>query len=134
MLQVILCYPHVYPTNAGTICQGLRRRELSILNSYTVRRTKPRDSLTDSIRIEMKTSSIGLSTLNEKMGTREVFDIKLLQKWVPYVSDPDKWYQHLLDLHEGNVEPNSGGYFKNFMTWVCGLNLEDTPYSYKGQA
>ena len=27
-----------------------------------------------------------------------------------------------------------GGYFRNFMTGVCGPNLEDTPYSYKGQA
>ena len=68
-----------------------------------VRRTKTRGSLTDSIRIETKTSSIGLPTLNEKMGTREVYDIKL-QKWVRYVSDPDKWYQYLLDLREGNVE------------------------------
>ena len=27
-----------------------------------------------------------------------------------------------------------GGYFRNFMTGLCGPNLEDTPYSYKGQA
>ena len=40
------------------------------------------------------------------MGTREVYDIKL-QKWVAYVSDPDKWYQYLLDLHAGNVEPHN---------------------------
>ena len=40
------------------------------------------------------------------MGTREVYDIKL-QKWVPYVSDPDKWYQYLLNLREGNVEPHN---------------------------
>ena len=33
------------------------------------------------------------------MGTRE-------QKWVPYVSDPDKWYQHLLDMRDGLVEPD----------------------------
>ena len=26
--------------------------------------------------------------------------------WVPYVSDPDKWYQHLLDIHDGLVEPD----------------------------
>ena len=71
-----------------------------------VRRTKTHDSLTDSIRIETKTSSIGLSTLKEKTSTREVYNIEL-QKWVPYVSDPDKWYQHLLDLRKGNVEPNN---------------------------
>ena len=40
------------------------------------------------------------------MGTREVYDIKL-QNWVPYVSDPEKWYQYLLDLREGNVEPHN---------------------------
>ena len=28
------------------------------------------------------------------------------QKWVPYVSDPDKWYQHLLDIRDGLVELN----------------------------
>ena len=39
------------------------------------------------------------------MGTREVYDIKM-QKWVPYVSDPEKWYQYLLDIGEGNVEPH----------------------------
>ena len=27
-----------------------------------------------------------------------------------------------------------GGYFKKIMMGVCGPNLEDTPYSYKGQA
>ena len=53
-----------------------------------VRKMKNRDSLTDSIRIETKTSSIGFSTLKEKTSTREVYDSKLL-KWVPYVSDPD---------------------------------------------
>ena len=35
-----------------------------------------------------------------------MYDIKL-QKWVPYVSYPEKWYQHLLDLREGNVEPHN---------------------------
>ena len=37
------------------------------------------------------------------MGTREVYDYEQ-QKWVPYVSDPDKWYQHLLDMSDGLVE------------------------------
>ena len=40
------------------------------------------------------------------MGTREVYDINL-QKWVPYVTDPDKWYQYLLDLRESNVEAHN---------------------------
>ena len=37
------------------------------------------------------------------MGTREVYDYEQ-QKWVPYVSDPDKWYQHLLDMRDGLLE------------------------------
>ena len=39
------------------------------------------------------------------MGTQEVYDYKQ-QNWVPYVSDPDKWYQHLLDLRDGLVQPD----------------------------
>ena len=39
------------------------------------------------------------------MGTRKVYDYKQ-QKWVPYVSNPDKWYQHLLDIRDGLVEPD----------------------------
>ena len=39
------------------------------------------------------------------MGTREVYDYEQ-KKWVPYVSDPDKWYQHLLDMRDGLVEPD----------------------------
>ena len=42
------------------------------------------------------------------MGTREVYNYKL-QKWVPYVSDPDKSYQHLLDLRDGLVQPDPKG-------------------------
>ena len=42
------------------------------------------------------------------MGTREVYDYKQ-QKWVPYVSDPDKSYQHLLDIRDGLVEPDHLG-------------------------
>ena len=42
------------------------------------------------------------------MGTREVYDYKL-QKWVPYVLDPDKWYQHLIDLRDGLVQPDHLG-------------------------
>ena len=39
------------------------------------------------------------------MGTREVYDYEQ-QKWVPYISDPDNWYQHLLDMRDGLVEPD----------------------------
>ena len=38
------------------------------------------------------------------MGTREVYDYKQ-QQWVLYVSDPDEWYQHLLDICDGLAEP-----------------------------
>ena len=31
------------------------------------------------------------------------------QKWVPYVSDPDRWYQHLLDVRDGFVQPDHLG-------------------------
>ena len=44
------------------------------------------------------------------MGTREVYDYEQ-QKWVPYVSDPDKWYQHLLYMRDGLVEPDYLGHY-----------------------
>ena len=47
----------------------------------------------------------------KEMGTQEVYDYKQ-QKWVPYVSDPDKWYQHLLDIRDGFVEPDYLGRYK----------------------
>ena len=31
------------------------------------------------------------------------------QKWVPYVSDPDKWYQYLLDVRDLFVQPDHLG-------------------------
>ena len=46
-----------------------------------------------------------MSFILKEMVTREVYDYKQ-QKWVPYVSDPDKWYQHLLDLRDGFVQPD----------------------------
>ena len=42
------------------------------------------------------------------MGSIEVYDYKL-QKWVLYVSHPDKWYHHFLDLGDGYVQPNHLG-------------------------
>ena len=44
------------------------------------------------------------------MGTRLVYDYQQ-QKWIPYVSDPDKWYQHLLDVRDGYAERDSHGYY-----------------------
>ena len=31
--------------------------------------------------------------------------------WIPYVSDPDKWYQHLLDVRDGYAERDSHGHY-----------------------
>ena len=42
------------------------------------------------------------------MGTREVYDYQQ-QKWVPYVLDPNKWYQHLLDVRDGYAERDCQG-------------------------
>ena len=42
------------------------------------------------------------------MDTREVYDCQQ-QKWIPYASDPDKWYQHLLDVRDGYPERDSQG-------------------------
>ena len=44
------------------------------------------------------------------MGTRQVYDYQQ-QKWIPYVSDPNKWYQHLLDARDGYTEHDSQGHY-----------------------
>ena len=44
------------------------------------------------------------------MGTRLDYDYQQ-QKWIPYVSDPDKWYQHLLDVRDGYPERDSQGHY-----------------------
>ena len=44
------------------------------------------------------------------MGIREVYDCQQ-QKWVPYISDPDKWYQHLLDVRDGYTERDSQDHY-----------------------
>ena len=44
----------------------------------------------------------------KEMGTREVYDYQH-QKWIPYVLDPDKRYQHFLDVRDGYVECDSQG-------------------------
>ena len=44
------------------------------------------------------------------MGTREVYDYEQQTK-VPYVSDSDKSYQHLLDMRDGLVEPDYLGHY-----------------------
>ena len=42
------------------------------------------------------------------MGSIEVCDVKQ-QKWVPYIPDYDKWYQHFKDLSDGHVQPDHMG-------------------------
>ena len=42
------------------------------------------------------------------MGSIEVYDYQQ-QKWVPYVGDPEKWYQHFKDLRDGYVTPDTRG-------------------------
>ena len=44
------------------------------------------------------------------MGTRLVYDYQQ-QKWIQYVSDPDKWYQHLLDVRDGYAERDSQDHY-----------------------
>ena len=45
---------------------------------------------------------------SKEMGIKELYDYQQL-KWFPYVSDLDKWYQHLLDVRDGYVERDSQG-------------------------
>jgi hypothetical protein len=42
------------------------------------------------------------------MGSIKVYDHKQ-QKWVPYIPDPEKWYQHFKDLRNGYVTPDHRG-------------------------
>ena len=44
------------------------------------------------------------------MGTRLVYEYQQ-QKWIPYVSDPDKWYHYLLDVRDGYAERDSQGHY-----------------------
>ena len=46
----------------------------------------------------------------KEIGTREVYDCQQ-QKWIPYASVPDKWYQHLLDVRDGYPERDSQGHY-----------------------
>ena len=42
------------------------------------------------------------------MGSIEVYDYQQ-QKWVPYVPDPEAWYQHFKDVRDGYVQPDHKG-------------------------
>ena len=72
------------------------------------------DSERESLRVCMNeqmgknNSSTKEENQSKEMGTRVVYDYQQ-QKWVPYVSDPDKLYQHLLDVRGGYAERDSQG-------------------------
>ena len=42
------------------------------------------------------------------MGSRLVYDYHL-QKWIPNISDPDAWYQYMLDVRDGHADCDSQG-------------------------
>ena len=43
---------------------------------------------------------------SKRKGTRLVYDYQQ-QKWILYVSDPESWYQHSLDVIDGYAEHDS---------------------------
>ena len=59
-------------------------------------------------QIHKNNSSTDEENQSKEMGTREVYDYQQ-QKWVPYISDPNKWYQHLLDVRDGYAERATQG-------------------------
>ena len=61
-------------------------------------------------QIRKNNSSTKEENQSKEMGTREVYDIQQ-QKWVPYISDPDKWYQHLLEVRHGLAERDSQDHY-----------------------
>ena len=60
------------------------------------------------INVRKNNSSTEEENQSKEMGTREVCDYQQ-QKWVPYVSHPYKWYQHLLDVRDGYAERATQG-------------------------
>ena len=59
-------------------------------------------------QIGKNNSSTKEENQSKQMGRREVYDCQQ-QKWVLYVLDPDKWYQHLLDVRDGYAERDRQG-------------------------
>ena len=55
-------------------------------------------------------SSMKEENQSTEIGTREVYNYQQ-QKWILYVLDPNKLYQHLLDVRDGYVECDSQGRF-----------------------
>ena len=48
-------------------------------------------------------SNAAVQVINQEMGTGLIYDYQQ-QKWIPYVSDPESWYQQLLDVKDGYAE------------------------------
>jgi hypothetical protein len=49
-----------------------------------------------------------LYVFNVTLGSIELYDAKQ-QKWVSYISDPEKWYQHFKDIRDGYDERDFQG-------------------------
>ena len=75
-------------------------------------------------------------TLFPRLGTHWHFRYSLLVKMSIGIASPPQYHrldESLISSFERS-DNSSGGYFRNFMTEVCGPNLKDTPYSFKTQA
>ena len=95
-------------------CQQLRReaREAAERLIVVLEELNYTDSQQESrppVWIECKNNwSVKEENRSKEMGTRLVYDYQQ-QKWIPYVSDPDSWYQHLLDVIDGYADRDSQG-------------------------
>ena len=72
-------------------------------------------------------------TLFPRLGTHWPFRYSLLVKMSIGIAKYQGLDESLISSFELS-DDSSGSYFRNFMTGLCGPNLEDTPYSYKAQA
>ena len=70
-------------------------------------------------QIRKNNSSTKEGNQSKEMGTREVYDCQQ-QKWVPYISDPDKCYQDLLDVRDGTRNVT----VMVVIWWVVDVNTE----------
>ena len=59
-------------------------------------------------QIRKNSSSAKEDNRLKEMGSRLVHNYQQ-QKWFPYVSDPESWYQHSLDVVVGYAEHDSQG-------------------------
>ena len=95
-------------------CQQLRReaREAAERLIVVLEELNYMDSQQESrplVWIERKNNwSVKEENRSKEMGTRLVYDFQQ-QKWIPYISVPESWYQHLLDVIDGYAEHDSQG-------------------------